>query len=125
MGTRVSASRSLLRCLTALTTTTARRGWFASPLDRAETQAIWQYFSSSLARMMLNAGRREGISVATTSPPSMDKLSTQLEGDAVSTPTMSSLLTTATKSPMIYLLRCHPLQDCDGDGVPMVVIVPY
>ena len=43
----------------------------------------------------------------------VDKL---FAGDAVSTPTMSSLRTMATKSPMICLLRCHQ-EDCDG--VPM------
>ena len=37
-------------------------------------------------------------------------------GDAVSTPTMSSLRTTATKSQMICLLRFDQ-KDCDG--VPM------
>ena len=37
--------------------------------------------TSLFIRMMLNAGRREGTSVATTSPPSTDKLSTPLEGD--------------------------------------------
>ena len=82
-------------------------GWFASRLGRVETQVIWQCFSSFLARcftggqpcfgdcilgngrhktslfirMMPNAGRRGGTSVATTSPPSTGKLSTQLEGD--------------------------------------------